>query len=165
MFVRVDSPATCDMIVVLAGDRSGNRILKGAQLAKEGLAPVVLVSNCKFLYGHGESELAAEFAIGHGYSRDLFITTKWLANSTREEAIHAIGQLRSRGVSKAIIVTSIWHTARVARIYRRLAPDLTFYVVGADDPDWRDGEWWTDRNGRKTFLLEGIKTIADYLRL
>jgi uncharacterized SAM-binding protein YcdF (DUF218 family) len=151
------------MIVVLAGERLGCRILKGAELAEAGFATAVLVSNCKLIYAHAESDLAAEFAIRHGHSPDLFITTTWLAHSTLEEARNVVDLLRGRDVRKAIIVTSVWHTARVGRIYRRLAPDLTFYVVGADDPDWRNGEWWTDRAGRKTFFLEGLKTIADYL--
>lgn len=163
LVVNAGSPAAADIIVVLAGDRSGYRILRGAELAKEGLAPAVLVSNCKFLYGHAESGLAIEFAARQGYSPDLFIATDWLTDSTREEAKSVIAVLRERGVHKAIIVTSVWHTGRVTRIYRRLAPDLTFYLVGADDPDWRGGEWWTDRRGRKTFFLESLKTIADYL--
>jgi len=66
----------------LAGDRSGFRILKGAELAVAGLAPSVLVSNCKTLYGHSESELATEFATLRGYTRDLFIASDWLAQST-----------------------------------------------------------------------------------
>jgi len=163
LVVREDAPAAADIIIVLAGDRSGSRILKGAELAKAGLAPSVLVSNCKILYGHAESGLATEFATRHGYSPDLFITTDWQANSSREEAANAIGTLLRRGVHKAIVVTSAWHTARAGRIYRRLAPDLTFYMVSADDPDWHNGAWWTDRAGRKTLLLEGLKTIADYL--
>ena len=163
LVVRAESPGAADIIVVLAGDRLGSRILKGAELAKDGLAPYVLVSNCKFLYAHAESQLAIDFATRNRYSPDLFIATNWLADSSHEEAIHAIAELRRLAVRKAIIVTSVWHTARVGRIYRRLAPELTFYIVGAADPDWRDGAWWSDRNGRKTFFLEAAKTIAGYL--
>src|SRR5277367_1981158 len=99
MVVSEGSPATADVIVVLAGDRSGYRILKGAELAKQGSAPAVLVSNCKFLYDHAESKLAIEFATRHGYSPGLFIATDWLADSTHGEALHVIAHLRQRGVS------------------------------------------------------------------
>ncbi len=163
LVVSEEPPAAADIIVVLAGERSGYRILKAAELSKEGLAPIVLVSNCKFLYAHAEAELAIQFATRHGYLPELFIATDWLADSTYEEAVHAIAQLRDRGVRSAIIVTSAWHTSRAGRIYRRLAPDLRFYVVGAEDPDWQKGAWWTDRKGRKTFFLEAAKTIAGYL--
>lgn len=151
------------MIVVLAGDDLGNRLLKGAELAREGYAPAVLVSNSWSHFGHPESELATQFGIARGYSPGLFVTAHWESSSTIDEAHHAIAELRRRGVHKAIIVTTLWHTARAGRIYRRNAPDIQFYLVGAADPDWHDGNWWIDREGRKTFFMEGVKTIADFL--
>jgi len=73
-----------------------------------------------------------------------------------------IAALRERGVYKAMIVTTVWHTARWRGLSAACA-EMTFYIVGAEDPDWHHGEWWTDRKGRKAFFLEGLKTIADYL--
>jgi uncharacterized SAM-binding protein YcdF (DUF218 family) len=163
LFENDGPPVSADIILVLAGDSNGNRILKGAELARQGFAPVVLASNGEAEYGRTESQLATEFAIQRGYSPGLFIVANWLAHSTVEEAHLAIATMRSRGVHKAIIVTTSWHTARAGRIYRRNAPDLTFYMVGAIDPGWHNGDWWIDREGRKTFFLEGVKTIADFL--
>ncbi len=165
VFINDGPPVRADYILVLAGDGVGNRILKAAELAREGFAPAVLVSNGGHYYGHTESELETEFAIQHGYSPDLLIVCRWNANSTVEEARRAIGELRRRGAHKAIVVTSLWHTARAGRIYRRMAPDLEFHMVGAFDRNWHDGDWWIDREGRKTFFMEGSKTIADFLRL
>lgn len=158
-------PAKADMIVVLAGDGLGFRILKGAELAREGYAPAVLISNGGFSYLHTESDLAKEFAVQKGYSPNLLISTNWESTSTVDEGERAIAELRRRGAHKAIIVTTVWHTARAGRIYRRLAPDLQFYMVGSYDPHWRNGDWWITREGRKTFFLEGTKTIADFFRI
>jgi uncharacterized SAM-binding protein YcdF (DUF218 family) len=163
LLVKDDPPAVADLIVVLSGDGQGNRILKGAELARGGFAPAVLVSNGGFRYSRTESELATEFAVSHGYPAGLFIETNWDAQSTVEESKHAIAFLRNRRIRKAMIVTTCWHTARAGRIYRRLAPDLTFYVVSAPDPDWHDGNWWLGREGRKKVFLEGLRTIADFL--
>jgi len=163
LFISDGPPVKADYILVLAGDGVGNRILKGAELAREGYAPAVLVSNGARYYGHTESELATEFAIQHGYSPDLLITCLWNANSTVEEGKRAIAELRRRGAHKVDIVTTLWHTARAGRIYRRLAPDLEIHMVGAFDRNWHDGAWWIDREGRKTFFMEGSKTVADFL--
>jgi uncharacterized SAM-binding protein YcdF (DUF218 family) len=148
---------------VLSGDGQGNRILKGAELSREGFAPTVVVCNGGFRYSHTESELATEFAILNGYPTEMFTVTNWDAQSTVEESKHAIALLRSRGIRKAIIVTTCWHTARAGRIYRRLAPELTFYVVSAPDPNWHDGYWWIDREGRKKVFLETVRTITGFL--
>ena len=151
--------------MVLAGDSRGNRILKAAELARQGYAPVVLVDNGNTEYGRTESSIARDFAVQNGYSPNLFITANWLCYSTVEEAGFSIAALRKMGAHKIIVVTTLWHTARAGRIFRRMAPDLTFYMVGSDDPDWHDGNWWKGREGKKTFFLEGVKTIADFLRI
>ena len=42
--VKTDEPFHADMVVVLAGDWAGHRILKGGELVEQGYAPQVLVS-------------------------------------------------------------------------------------------------------------------------
>ncbi len=159
------APVKADAILVLAGDGKGDRILKGAELGKEGYAPVVIASNGSEDYDRTESSLAIEFAVRRGYSAELFVATSWNVHSTVEEAKHAIPLFRARGAHRVLIVTSVWHTARSGRIFRRLAPDIEFHLVGADDPDWAQGYWWRTREGRKDFFLELTKTFANYLRM
>lgn len=163
LYVQDGPPVKADIIVVLAGDRSGHRILEAAELARQGFAPLVLSDSSEPTYGHTESELAVQYAVQKGYSPDLFVTANWRARSTVEEAGYAVAELRRRGVHRILIVTSLWHTARAGRIFRRIAPEMDIHMVGADDPEWHDGDWWMEREGSKTFLLEGTKTIADYL--
>ena len=56
--VHSDEPFPADVVVVLAGDPYGNRILKGADLVKQGFAPKVLVSGPAGLYDLHECDLA-----------------------------------------------------------------------------------------------------------
>ena len=60
-------PEKADIIVVLAGDSSGNRILKSGELAREGYAPALLVSGPEGYYGYLESDLAIEFSSRRGF--------------------------------------------------------------------------------------------------
>ena len=165
LLINDGPPVPADLIVVLAGDSPGGRLLKGAELGREGFAPAVLVSNGGSDYSHTEAELAVEFGILHGYSPDLFIPAKWSSFSTAEECREVLREFRKRGGHKLIVVTSLWHTARTSRIYHRNAPDLEIHVVSAGDPNWNDGKWWITREGRKIFFLESVKSFADFLRL
>jgi uncharacterized SAM-binding protein YcdF (DUF218 family) len=61
------------------------------------------------------------------------------------------------------LVTSDYHTARAARIYRAAAPDLDMRVVAAPDNYFRADGWWHNREGRKTFVVEWLKTVANAL--
>ena len=116
-------------------------------------------------YGYREAELAIGFAVRHGYSPELFVPEQWFANSTVDEAKRAVPDFRRMDAHKILLVTTNWHSARAGRVFRRTAPDLKFYIVGIDDHDWHHGDWWVEREGRKRFGLEAIKTIADFLRI
>jgi uncharacterized SAM-binding protein YcdF (DUF218 family) len=157
-----EPPQKADVIVVIGGDWRGNRILKAAELARAGYAPRVLVSGLGGVYGHHESDLAIEFAIRHGYPREMFVAFHYPAVSTRTEAVADIRELRRLGVHKYLLVTSIWHTARAERIFRREGRDLEVHAISSPDRYWQNGEWWVDREGRKIWFDEAVRTVADY---
>lgn len=152
-----------DAVVVLGGDASGNRILTGAQLVKDGWAPMLVISGAGAQYGKHESELAMEFAAAKGYPRQTMIAVPHPARNTADEASHDIPVLRQLGAKRYILVTSLSHTARARQVFLRTAPDLKFTVVGASEPNWENGRWWTNREGRKIWFFALTKTLADYL--
>jgi len=157
-----ESPQKADLIVVIGGDLRGNRILTAAKLVREGYAARVLVSGVAEMYGYHESDLAIDFAVHHGYPRDMFVAYYYPAVSTRTEAVADVQELRRRGVHKYLLVTSTWHTARAGRIFRREGRDLEVHSISAPDRYWKNGEWWKDREGRKIWFGEAMRTLADY---
>lgn len=163
MLVRDEGPARADIAVVLAGDFYGHRVVRAAELVKQGYVPKVLVSGPNMLYGFYECDLEIPFAVKRGYPEDWFIRAPNEARSTREEAAAILPDLRRRGVHRFILVTSDFHTARAARIYRAAAPDLDMRVVAAPDEYFRAGDWWRNREGRKVFVVEWLKTVANGL--
>jgi len=162
--VSAGPPQKADAIGVLGGDYTGRRILLAAKLAQEGYAPKVVVTGAARMYGVFESDLAVDFAVKNGFSRDLFIPVHKAAFSTADEARNVmIPLLRQMGVHKLLLVTSEFHTARSGRIYRREARDIETHVVAADTFFWEHGMWWKNREGRKIWFTEATKTIADWL--
>lgn len=160
-----EPPRKADMIVVIGGDHRGSRILTAAELARKGYAPKVLVSGEADFYGRYESDLAIDFAVQHGYPRDTFIDFRYPAVSTADEARGDIAELRRLGVHSYLLVTSVYHSARAVRVFRREGAGPEVHPVSAPDRYWRNGEWWKDREGRKLWFMETVKTIADYLRI
>lgn len=158
-------PYRADMILVIGGDYTGERILKGAELERDGYAPAVFVSGGGSMYGFHETDLAVEFVRDHGYTAEKFVQFRYPATSTVDEALHVIPELRAMGVHRYLLVTSPEHTARAGRVFRRIGPDLQVRVIAAPSPVWDGGRWWTSREGRKTWLMEASKTVADWFRL
>jgi uncharacterized SAM-binding protein YcdF (DUF218 family) len=158
-----EPPCKADMIVVLAGDFSGHRISRAAELLKAGWAPKVLVSGTGYCYGFNEGDLAIQYIARAGYPPDEFFNLPSPARSTTAEVQYIVPELRRRGVHRFILVTSNFPTRRAAGIFRRTAPDLPFRVVAAPDNDFTPDGWWHNREGRKTAFTEWLKTVADVL--
>ena len=163
MLVNVQPPAKADIAVVLAGDYYGHRILKGAELVRQGYVAHALVSGPEGAYGHHECDLAVAFAVQHGYPKEWFIAFPHAANSTGEEAQVIVPELRRRGVHSFLLITSNFHTARAGRIFRRHTAGLEMRVVEAPDEWFRLEDWWKNRQGRKIFYFEWSKTVASAL--
>jgi len=165
MLVNSGAPQPADIVMTFAGDASGHRIRKAAELVREGYASKVLVSGAGSEYGVPETTLEIDFAVRRGYPRDYFIPLQSRSLSTKEEAPYIASRLRSLGVHKVLLVTSYFHTARAGRIMRRTAPDLEFHIVGSSYPHWNEGYWWKEREGEKIWLEEAVKTVADFFRI
>ena len=164
--IHDDGPAKADIAVVLAGDYFGNRILKAADLVRQGYVPQALVSGPPY-YGRWESDLAVDFAVAHGNPRQWFISFPLQASSTREEADIVLGELARRNVHSFLLVTSDYHTGRAGRIYRdalrRAHSGLEMRVVAAPDRSFQRNSWWKSRQGQKTVFIEWWKTLATAL--
>jgi uncharacterized SAM-binding protein YcdF (DUF218 family) len=161
--VRAEPPVPADMIVVLGGDFSGNRILAAGDLVRRGFASRALVSGPSGEYGLHESDLAIPFAVRHGYPESYFVPLPNDDRSTRDEATDVIAALNKSHARRIDIVTSDYHTHRAGNIYRAQAPDLEIHMVAAPDLYFTPDGWWKNRDGRKTFLLEWMKTVATWL--
>ncbi|MFM2124186.1 MAG: hypothetical protein RL328_637, partial [Acidobacteriota bacterium] len=159
------APVKADIALVLAGDFRGGRMIRAAELVKQGFVPKVLVSGPDGAFGNYECDLAIPFAVRAGYPEEYFVHLENMARSTREEAEAAAGVLRKMGVHKVLVVTSNFHTRRAERMYHEAVPDLDIVMVGSSDPYFSPDGWWKNREGQKTFLYEWMKTVASWVNL
>jgi uncharacterized SAM-binding protein YcdF (DUF218 family) len=163
--VQAGPPSKSDIVLVLAGDGRGNRILKAAQLVREGFAPKVLVSGPDGNYQLHECDLAIPFAVKAGYPESYFVHLENSARNTRDEARQAAAAIRRMGAHHVLLVTSDFHTRRAGRMYRTEAPDLEITVVAAPDAYFSANGWWHNREGQKTALFEWMKTVAAWANI
>jgi uncharacterized SAM-binding protein YcdF (DUF218 family) len=160
LLVDAGPPHKADLIVVLAGDWYGNRILKAGELVQQGYAPIALVSSPVHHYGVAEGELAIQYAAKHGFSPDLFDAVPIQGNSTEEEALELLAAARRRGARTLLVVTSDFHTRRARRFYPPGAGGFEIHMTAAPYPHFRADSWWKERESRKVWLLEFTKLVT-----
>ena len=148
--------------MVLAGDFYGARVLKAADLAKQGYAPLVLISGGP--YDHGtEGEYAIAFLATRGYPTRLFESFGHHARSTIEEAVALRGELYRRHVRRVILVTSDFHSRRSAIVFRLFCPGIEFISVPGTESNFHADRWWMDDGSRALFYSEWTKIFGTVL--
>ena len=162
--IHDDGPGKAEIAVVLGGDQWGNRMIKGAELVKQGYVPRVLVSGPPGMYDINEADAAIQFAIRKGYPAEWFIPLYHTGLSTREEAGYVLDALKQRNIGSFLLVTSDYHTGRARRIFLKVehqrggGPDLR--AVASRDQFFRANAWWHNREGRKIAFIEWLKTLT-----
>lgn len=162
---KTDPLAPADCLFVLAGDTRGQRILKAAELYRQGIAPRVLVSGPEGTYGYTEDELAIAFARKNGAEKVPFTGLPNKGTSTVSEGKELYPKMKEAGCRSVVVVTSNFHTRRAGRILRRVWPDIDVRVAAAPTIDYEVEGWWTNRMHQKTFFFEWAKTVADWIGL
>jgi uncharacterized SAM-binding protein YcdF (DUF218 family) len=158
--VEAQEPSAAEIVIVLGGDGSGHRAMKGCELLQRGLAKELWLSGLPSIYGKTEGALAIEFLAGKGCPVEKAKALRIQVDSTRDEAVQLGKMMREQGVKQYLLVTSNFHTRRSGRVFREVSPDLEGIVVSAGDQEFPVERWWESRQGQKTFLYEWLKTVA-----
>ena len=163
VLVREDKIQVSDAIVVLAGDRRGERMESGINLYKDGYGKKILFWGGPLYWKISLAELAlrqlAESGVPLG---DIIFSEEKLDEfSTRGEANVNFRLLKENGIRSFILVTSPYHTARAASVYEKLIEptEMKMYVYPSIDTSVRLNEWWTDRNSAKKVYYELTKRL------
>ena len=162
--IHDEGAGKADIAVVLGGDQWGFRLLKAADLVRQGYVPLVLVSGPPGMYDINEADAAIQFAVRRGYPAEWFIPLRHPGLSTRDEAAYVLDALKQRNVHSFLLVTSSYHTARARRIFLNVerqrggGPDLR--AVASADKFFNASGWWHDREGRKLVFMEWTKTVT-----
>lgn len=169
--VENDPLQHADAIVVLTGSYP-DRIIEAATLYREGWAPRIILcrepENAGFrkLQSLGVQvprlfELNRSVAEQLGVPADAITVLERPAGSTYSEAEVVLADVIARGYRSIVLVTSKYHSARAARIYRHLADGRVAIIVrGARDDDFRPDGWWRDRPSTRRVVIEFQKLLT-----
>lgn len=117
LFVEGGNPHA-DVIVILGGD-AGDRTFRGLELYRANAAPKILIS------GDGDCFLIRSRLVLAGVNTNAILMEPFSRN-TKQNAEFSVHLLRQKGMKRAIIVTSWFHSRRALACFRRFGSGIEF---------------------------------------
>jgi uncharacterized SAM-binding protein YcdF (DUF218 family) len=106
-------------VIVLLGGESVDRTKQAQELFEKGAAPSIIVS------GNGDCDFIQHRLVQGGVPANA-IELESRSRNTKENAEFTTRLLKKRGVQRAIIVTSWFHSRRALNSFRFFAPEIQF---------------------------------------
>jgi uncharacterized SAM-binding protein YcdF (DUF218 family) len=156
-----------DALIVLGDDNFyADRATRGAQLFREGKAPVIVASGRRLRPTAGIAELMEHDLIERGVPRERIVRFAHDADGTLEEARALTRLVKERKWHSVIVVTSNFHTRRARYIFRRVFPQgVEVRIASAQDGDFDPEHWWEKRKSNKELTREFAGMVVTWWEL
>lgn len=158
--VREDAFTHADWALVLAGEsRDCERTDAAIRLFQEGRIDTMVLSSMRVFKNRYLGEFLLDYLVQQGVPRERVFEFRNDAYSTQEEARLLIRQFRLQNLDTVLVITSNYHTARTRRIFRKLSQGFPVVLVAsAEYPLYDPNAWWSNRESRKLWFTEWMKT-------
>lgn len=164
-----DEPIKADYILPLAGD--GHRMIKAAELYREGFAPAILLSKAKVYPPKPLTKLRWEMGYPN-YSREEFVDRLLPLLGVNDAKLVPFGNGHISTVEEAEalkkhlngthprlqIVTSPYHARRAKMIFEEVLPECKIAVTVTEVGAFKN-KWWKDQISAQNLIMEFAKTV------
>lgn len=153
-----------DAVIAISGDGTGERARTAAALVRQGYGRWLMLSGSGRRPGAPPGNATAAMvrdALEAGIPRDrmLIDDQSW---STIDNARNSARLMQARHLTRAIVVTSPYHTRRAAWAFRSvfLPRGLDVRVVAAQNSFFDVRQWWTREDSRWFVIREYAKLLG-----
>lgn len=163
--VTNDPLIRADALIVLSGDSTGERVMQGVALWRQGYAPTVILSGGPIGRWTTAAEVMRKEALLLGLpSRAILLEEESM--STWEQAVKTLPMVRKLGARRVIVVTSPYHARRARWTFRRIFGPAGIEVLVSPSPysKFQVDRWWAREQDTEDVLLEYFKMLHYLLR-
>ncbi len=149
-----------DVIVVISGGETRQRVAEAAELFHQGWAPLLIMSGAARDEGVSNAVAMQQIAISLGVPKNKILVEE-VATSTLDNAKFVRDIIEEKKFTKIILVTSPYHQRRASLAFAKYLQGLPVKIINHSSTDsmWRKNGWWQDNWARYLTLSELKKTI------
>ena len=160
-----DKLGKADLILVLGGDSSGERVVEGVKLYKQGYAKRILMSGGPLYRELTYAGLMKRQSLESGVpEKAVLLQAK--SRSTLEDAQFSLPIVKAGGYKSIILVTSPTHTRRAARVFRRIysKEGIKVMVQPVEKSEFSPDRWWTRHEDAGLVVWEYVSSVLYLLK-
>ncbi|BAU29446.1 DUF218 domain-containing protein [Aneurinibacillus soli] len=167
--VYPDNRQKSDVIVLLGGEQDGQRTRKAAELYKEGIAPLIIVSSGGQLsWRTTESREMVALLLELGIPAHA-ISKEEKSLSTYENALYTkeLLQKSGRSVKRLTLVTDDWHTRRAVYVFQHVFAHTGIEIASVGSHQLRTvhfKKWWLDHESLQVIASEWARMLVYYVK-
>jgi len=162
-YLIIDDPLKkSDVILVLSGDRKGERLIEGVKLFKKGYGKYLVLSGNEIGYDTYASDIMEKQAISLKVPKSAIIPIRVEGNSTIEEAQSVQKFFNKKDDFKSmILVTSSYHTRRAKWVFSKVFKETNIKISAhpSEDSEYDPDHWWEKRTSAKHLFYEYTKLL------
>lgn len=146
-----------DVILVLAGDNSGERVEEGVNLYKQGYAGYILMSGGPLAWRLTNAEWMKKQALAEGVpERAILLQDR--SQSTLDDANFSLPIAVKHNFKSLILVTSPYHTRRAAAVFKKIfgSAGIKVIVYPVRKSDFNSVGWWTRHEDTADVIWEYV---------
>ena len=154
-----------DLILVLAGDNNGERVIEGVRLYKLGYAPKMLMSGGPLGWQLTAAQNMKKQAQASGVpGQAILLQNK--SESTLEDALFSLSIVKKHTFKSVILVTSPTHTRRSAKVFKKIFSKHAIKIIvrPAQKSIFSLDKWWTRHEDTQLVVWEYVSLVFYFFK-
>lgn len=155
-----DELKPADVIVVLAGDDNGERVIQGIELYKNGYAPKMIMSGGPIMWNLTSADWMKKQAVAAGVPANAILLQR-KSESTIEDVVFTLPLIKKNNFKSVILVTSPYHARRSKRTFLRGAAGSDIKVISypAQNGKFKVKGWWGRHEDTQRVVWEYVSLV------
>ena len=158
--ISQDVAQPADAIIIMGRDKAGERVEHAVSLFQQGLGKYLIITSREIGWRTNGADIMKQHAMTLGVPQEAILVDR---NGTEPmvKAQHVRDLMVKKGLTRAILVTSTYNSARAINIFRSVLGQagITVFSNPIETSGFNPDIWWTSRKAAKIVFHECVKRM------
>ena len=156
--VAQDAPQPADAIILIGRDKTGGRVEHAVDLFRQGMGKYLIIAGWNIGWRTNSADIMKQHVMALGVPLEAILVDRE-GIELADKAHHVRELMQKESLKRAILVTSMYNSARAMIVFRSVLSPVGITVIS--NPTQASGfdpaNWWRSRKGAKIVVSEYLQ--------